>query len=146
MSDAGRIAGLIERGSTPAGLRQAREEAEEAWHLYPMNGCAAHLSALLRQSGIDVHMILGAGALARAIERRGWQRIEVGDQRPGDVGVTFDHDPTPPGADHIYLVVERLGDDEMMVADNQRRRDEPHSRFASGRGGKTPTEYFLRAG
>ena len=145
MSDSGRIPQLIQRGSTPAGLRQARQEAEEAWHLYPTDGCAAHLSALLRQSGIDVRMILGAGALARAVERRGWQRVAVGNQQPGDVGVTYDYDPTPPGADHIYLVVRRVDADEMMVADNQRRTDQPHSRFASGRGGKTPTKYFLRA-
>jgi hypothetical protein len=145
MSDAARIPKLIERGGTAEGLKAAREEAEDAWQFYPTNGCAAHLSALLRQSGIDVRMILGAGALARTIEQRGWERIRVGDQQPGDVGVTFDNDPTPPGADHIYLVVKRLGDDEMMIADNQRRRDETHSRFASGRGGKTPTEFFLRA-
>ena len=129
MSDTARISELIERGSTANGLKAAREEAEDAWHLYPTNGCAAHLSALLRQSGIDVGMILGAGALARTIERRGWQRVDVGDQQPGDVGVTFDNDPTPPGADHVYLVVERLGDDEMTIADNQRRTDATHSRF-----------------
>jgi hypothetical protein len=145
MSDVARIPGLIGRGGTEEGLKAAREEAEDALQIYPTNGCAAHLSALLRQSGVDVGMILGAGALARTIERRGWQRVRVGDQQPGDVGVTFDNDPTPPGADHIYLVVKRLGKDEMMIADNQRRRDETHSRFASGRGGKTPTEFFLRA-
>jgi hypothetical protein len=32
-----------------------------------------------------------------------------------------------------------------MIADNQRSADASHSRFASGKGGKTPTEYFLRA-
>jgi hypothetical protein len=145
MADATRIPALIQRGSTVAGLREAREEAEEAWHHYPTMGCAAHLSALLRQSWIDVRMTLGAGALARIIERRGWERVPVGDQRPGDVGVTFDHDPTPPGADHVYLVIERLDEDEMTIADNQGLPDQTHSRFASGRGGKTPTEYFLRA-
>jgi hypothetical protein len=60
------------------------------------------------------------------------------------VGVCFDNDPSVSGSDHIYLVVATLGSDEMMIADNQRTSDAPHSRFASGHG-KTPTEYFLRA-
>jgi hypothetical protein len=144
MSDTIHIAELIRRGSSEEGLREARQEAARALPDYPHNGCAVHLSALLRQSGIDVRMIAGAGNLAGAIERRGWDRIPVGGQRPGDVGVTFDRDPTPPGADHIYLVVGTLGADEMLIADNQRQTDAPHSRFASGRG-KTPTEFFLRA-
>jgi hypothetical protein len=44
----------------------------------------------------------------------------------------------------IHLVVDTVGSNEMMIADNQRDTDAPHSRFAS-RKGKTPTEYFLRA-
>jgi len=55
--------------------------------------------------------------------------------------VTFDNSP-PDGADHIYLVVKRVDDDEMVIADNQ--DSVPHRRFASGKG-KTPTDYFLRA-
>jgi hypothetical protein len=90
-------------------------------------------------------MIFGAGKLAQVIADRGWTRIAVGSQQSGDVGICFDNDPTPAGADHVYLVVGASGPDEMMIADNQRRTDAPHTRFASGRGGKTPTEYFLRA-
>jgi len=102
------------------------------------------LSALLRQAGIDVKMTPGAGNLASLVKARGWTKIAVGKQQPGDIGVTFDNDPTPPGADHIYLVIKTLGADEMMIADNQRKTDATHSRFASGKG-KTPTEFFLRA-
>jgi hypothetical protein len=144
MADAIHVPDLIKRGNTADGLKAAREEAAKALHNYPHNGCGAHLSALLRQSGIGVKMILGAGNLASALKARGWAKIAVGKQQPGDVGVTFDRDPTPPGADHIYLVVETRGADEMMIADNQRKTDATHSRFASGQG-KTPTEYFLRA-
>jgi hypothetical protein len=144
MSDTIRIPELIKRGGSASGLREAREAAARALGEYPHNGCAVHLSALLRQSGIGVAMIAGAGALAHAIQARGWQRIAVGHQRPGDVGVTFDRDPTPPGADHIYLVIDALDADKMLIADNQRTADAPHIRFASGHG-KTPTEFFLRA-
>lgn len=144
-SDIDRIPNLIQCGSSVDGLRAARLEAARHLREYPHNGCAAHLSALLRQAGIGVRMELSAGNLSRLIERRGWTRVAVGTQRAGDVGVTYDYDPTPPGADHIYLVVSTNGSDEMQIADNQRMADHPHVRFASGRGGKTPTEYFLRA-
>jgi hypothetical protein len=46
------------------------------------------------------------------------------------------------GFDHIYLVLKKLNDDEMVIADNQ--STQPHFRFASGQG-KTPTKFFLRA-
>lgn len=142
--DAVLIPVLIANGSTAAGIAAARVEARPAVKGYPKNGCAAHLSALLRQSGIDVPMTVGAGKLATLIERRGWRRIEVGGQRPGDVGVAYDNGD-PPGADHIYLVIEVLDDDQMKVTDNQNREDSPHSRSARGRDGRTGTDYFLRA-
>ena len=142
--DAVHIPEAIRQGQSAAGLRLARERAAASLPGYPTNGCAAHLSALLEDSGIDIAMTLGAGKLAHLIESRGWSRVKVGSQRPGDVGVCFDNDPTPAGADHVYLVVQCLGLDEMLVADNQRTADAPHTRYASGRG-KTPTDYFLRA-
>lgn len=143
--DAIHIPDLITQGSTATGLKAARETAAASLPGYPTNGCAAHLSALLQQAGVDLAMTWGAGKLAHILGDRGWRRIEVGKQQPGDVGVCFDNNPTPPGADHIYLVIQTLGADEMMIADNQRTTDAPHGRFASGHG-KTPTEYFLRAG
>lgn len=144
-ADAVHVAELIRQGSTAAGLKAARTTAKAAWSRYPTNGCAAHLSALLQQAGIDFPMTLGAGKLAERLKNRGWTRVDVGSQLAGDVGVCFDDDPTPASSDHVYLVIDRLGSDEMAVADNQRTTDATHSRFASGAGGKTPTEYFLRA-
>jgi hypothetical protein len=142
--DAVRIPTLIQNGSTEAGIAAARVEAKPAVKGYPKNGCAAHLSALLRQSSIDVPMTVGAGKLATAIEKRGWMRITVGDQQPGDVGVAYGN-TDPPGADHIYLVIEAIDDDRMMIADNQNTANAPHARSAHGRDGKTGTDYFLRA-
>lgn len=135
---------LITLGLSPEALAKAQTEAKKHLPGFPTNGCAANLSALLQKAGIDVPMTLGAGHLATIIEERGWDRIAVGQQQAGDIGVTFVNDPTPPGADHIYLVVgvARVGADEMMIADNQAKI--PHPRHASGQG-KTPTEYFLRA-
>ncbi|MGO4394906.1 glycoside hydrolase domain-containing protein [Variovorax sp. M-6] len=143
--DAAHIQTLIEHGNTEIGIAAARVEAKAAVHDYPTNACAAHLSALLRQSGIDVPMTIGAGKLATTIEKRGWKRIIVGKQQPGDVGVAFSIDPTPPGPDHIYLVIVAVDDDKMLIADNQNAANAAHERSARGRDGKTPTDYFLRA-
>jgi hypothetical protein len=143
--DAMHIPELIRQGSHSDGLKQARLTASTSLPGYPTNGCAAHLSALLQQAGIAVPMTWGAGKLASVLAARHWRRVGVGQQVPGDVGVCFDNNPDPPGADHIYLVVETHGGDEMLIADNQNAdNDVPHKRFASGNG-KTPTEYFLRA-
>ena len=143
IADAACVPKLIEVGSSAEGLAQAWKTAAAALKNFPTNGCAAHLSALLHEAGINIPMTLGAGMLGHRLADRGWTRIECGRQKAGDVGVCFDN-TDPPGADHIYLVVKTMGPDEMLIADNQRKTDEPHSRFASGKG-KTPTEYFLRA-
>jgi hypothetical protein len=146
MSDAARIPALLQQGSTAAGLKAARLKAKQNWAAYPTNGCAYHLSALLQNAGIAIATEGSAGQLAKKIKLRGWQKIALGEQSPGDVGVTFDHDPTPPGADHIYLVIAvHAGGDKMTIADNQGAPDVIKTRYASGQGGKTPTEYFLRA-
>lgn len=137
--DKASIEKLINSGKN--NLIEAQKIAKHAWNQFPHNGCAANLSALMQLSDIDVPMILGAGKLAQCIEKRGWIRIEVGKQQAGDVGVTFDN-CEPSGADHIYLVLEAIDDDKMLIADNQ--KNVPHSRYASGYG-KTRTEYFLRA-
>ncbi|WP_237153458.1 hypothetical protein [Oryzibacter oryziterrae] len=151
MADKDHIAKLIELGDDLASLKHAQEIAAQALKAageppFPKNGCAATLSALLKLAGIDVPMTLGAGKLAHIlggqISSRGWAHIPVGEQQPGDVGVTFDFGGVP-GADHVYLVLHTVTTDHMIIADNQ--APEPHLRYASGKGGKTPTDYFLRA-
>ena len=146
--DCGFIAKLIETGSS--GLAQAQQIAAKALAdagqpAFPHNACAATLSALLQLAGINVPMTLGAGKLANRLGgpngSRGWSHVAVGAQRAGDVGVTYDEGGNP-GADHIYLVLQTIDADQMLIADNQEAA--PHRRFASGQG-KTPTEYFLRA-
>ena len=136
---------LIALGGSAKGIAQAQTKAKKAWPPFPHNGCAANLSALLQLAGIDVPMTLGAGKLAHIlggqINSRKWEHIAVGKQRAGDVAVTFDEGGNP-GADHIYLVIQCIDKDEMIISDNQSTA--PHHRYASGKG-KTPTEYFLRA-
>lgn len=132
---------LISLGLSASGIAQAQKKAKDAWPPFPHNGCAANLSSLLQLAGIDVPMTLGAGKLAHIIKHRGWAEIEVGQQVAGDIGVTFDEGGNP-GADHIYLVVQTIDENEMIISDNQATN--PHRRFASGKG-KTPTDYFLRA-
>jgi len=146
--DGDHIQQLIANGSSASSLAQAQETAAAALPSFPHNGCAANLSALLIQSDIPVPMTLGAQALANVLKGRGWDRIDIGNQAPGDVGVTLDETP-PPGADHIYLVIKPIDNDEMVIADNQETT--PHNRCASGKRatgedhGTTATEYFLRA-
>lgn len=143
--DRDRIPELIELARSPAGLANAQDIAAKALEAggfpkFPTNACAATLSALLRLSGINVPMTLGAGMLAEILDKdRSWERIDIGDQKPGDVGVTIDKGGLP-GADHIYLVIERLDADAMLIADNQ--KPVLHERSAKG---KTRTDYFLRA-
>jgi len=145
-ADTARIPDLIAQGISEQGLAQARAIGVANLDGYPTNGCAVHLSALLRQAAIDVPLTFSAGKLASTIAARGWSRIDVGGQAAGDVGVCFDNDPTRSGADHIYLVVQRIDDDQMQIADNQQDNNMPHARSASGKpNGKTPTKYFLRA-
>jgi hypothetical protein len=148
--DRDHIAKLLEIANSQDGLARAQKIAAKALSdageaPFPKNACAATLSALLELSGMDVPMTLGAGRLANIlggrIGSRGWNHLRIATQQAGDVGVTFDEGGVP-GADHIYLVLQRLDDDQMLIADNQ--APTPHTRFASGKG-KTPTEYFLRA-
>ena len=146
--DGAAISRLIELGSNPTSCERLREKARQAMvRIYGKptfkNACAATLSIFLQEAGVKIPIEYGAGRLAKMLRDRGWERIDVGDQEAGDVAVTEDNGP-PSGADHIFLVVERLGSDKMMIADNQ-TSDCPHTRYASGRDGRTPCEYFLRA-
>lgn len=146
-ADRAKIPRAREIANTPAEYRAVqREAADELLRLagedWPHDGCAINLSDLLQKAGIDVPNILQALGLGDHLrDERGWQVIPNGEQQPGDVGSTCG--PTPHhGFDHIYMVLERRGGDEMLVADNQ--EPQPHTRYVSGRG-KTPTKFFLRA-
>lgn len=148
--DATRVPVLIEIGSDVERCDAVRAKARRAMiKIYGRptlhNACAATLSLFLKEAGIAVPITYGAGALARLLEKeRGWSRIPIKQQRAGDVGVCRDDDTSIPGADHVFLVVKRVDHDLMSIADNQDSHS-PHPRYASGKGGKTPVNYFLRA-
>jgi hypothetical protein len=76
------------------------------------NACAATLSEFMNSVGINVPITLGAGNLARRIQGRGWNQISVGSQLAGNVAVA-DNDV------HIFLVVQAIDKDQMVIADNQ---------------------------
>ena len=110
--------------------------------VYPSDGCAITLSVLMQQAGIPIRDIFWALELTNELKARGWQIVANTDRQPGDVGTTCADVPMH-GDDHVYLVLENTDEDEMLIADNQ--HTEPHPRWISGKGGKTPTRYFLRA-
>ncbi len=146
--DAQFIPALLNLGSDANQLLAAQHTAARRLldfdgEVFPSDGCAITLSVLLQDAGIavkDTFLAFDLGNLLKS--KRGWQVIPVGGQKEGDVGSTCGAQPDH-GADHIYLVLKVLNSDEMVVADNQ----ESHSHFrnASGKGGKTPTKFFLRA-
>ncbi|MDN7569962.1 hypothetical protein [Burkholderia contaminans] len=148
MSDKDAIPYLIDLASNPGQLQTveqiaARKLLDYDGEVYPSDGCAITLSILLQQAGISVPDTFQAIELARILkEVRNWTVIKVGDQHDGDIGSTCGTTPDH-GQDHIYLVLRALNIDEMVIADNQ--SNQPHFRYASGIGGKTPTKYFLRA-
>jgi hypothetical protein len=147
-SDREHISDLIRLASDVSQLQEAQRNA--AWKLlkfdgeiYPLDGCAITLSILLQEAGISIKDTFQAFALGNLLKsERNWKTVEVGQQKNGDVGSTCRSQPIH-GEDHIYLVLRALNPDEMVVADNQ--AVEPHLRYASGKGGKTPTRFFLRA-
>jgi hypothetical protein len=147
VADKARIAKLLALAGAIPSLESAQNRAAAALlaydgEVYPQDGCAITLSFLLRDAGIDVPLIYQAITLGQHLHSvRKWDVVPVGQQAAGDVGSTCGPDAHP-GFDHIYLVLKRLNDDEMLVADNQ--STQPHFRFASGQG-KTPTKFFLRA-
>ena len=146
--DAGLIPELVAIGSDPAQCAQIRDKAFKAMtsiygHPTSHNACACTLSMFLRAAGMNISVEYGAGNLAKILEfTRGWQRVKIGQQKPGDVAVALDKTP-PPGADHIFLVIESFDGDRMSIADNQTDSC-PHERYATGHG-RTAVDYFLRA-
>jgi hypothetical protein len=147
-SDGQYIPSLLKLASDPNQLVAAQQVAAKRLlnydgELYPSDGCAITLSVLLQEAGIgvaDTYLAFELGKLLK--DGRGWQFISIGNQQPGDVGSTCGSTPHH-GTDHIYLVLKIVNSDEMVVADNQ--AEAPHFRWASGKGGKSPTTFFLRA-
>ena len=146
-SDKSRIPKVLEIASDPAAYRDVQHEAAQelfagAGEDWPHDGCAINLSDLLQKGGIPVPDVLQALKLGTHLrDHRGWQIIANGQQQPGDVGSTCGTTANH-GFDHIYMVLQRVDQDEMVIADNQ--RPQPHTRFVSGKG-RTPTKFFLRA-
>jgi hypothetical protein len=146
MSDSDQIPGLIKLASDPGQLQNAQHIAAQRLldfdgEVYPQDGCAITLSVLLQDAGIGVPDTFQALALGDVLKNRGWRTVQLGQQQAGDVGSTCGPQPDH-GRDHIYLVLQTLNTDEMVIADNQ--SPQPHFRFISGQG-KTPTKFFLRA-
>ncbi|MBA7847293.1 hypothetical protein HV213_13820 [Klebsiella sp. RHBSTW-00484] len=146
LSDKEKIIEVMNIARTPSRYDKVQEIAaielfKLAHEHWPHDGCALNLSNLLQEGDIAVPDIMQALALGNYLhDHRQWTTIPVGQQQPGDVGSTCG--PTAHhGYDHIYLVLERIDDDKMIIADNQ--KPVPHERFASGKG-RTPTKFFLR--
>jgi hypothetical protein len=110
--------------------------------VYPKDGCAITLSVLMQEAGIAIRDIFWALEITNELKARGWQMVPNAERRPGDIGTTCVDVPMH-GDDHVYLVLDNTDADGMVIADNQ--ATEPHPRWISGKGGKTPTKYFLRA-
>lgn len=147
MSDKENNAPLIKIASDDNALQSAQHIAAKKilgfdGEIYPADACAITQSCLMQAAGIDVPDTYQALAFGAMLQKRGWQRIAMGSQQAGDLGSTCG--PTPDhGNDHVYLVLRLINADEMVIADNQ--ANVPHFRYASGKGGKTPTKFFLRA-
>ena len=109
---------------------------------YPHDGCAITTSVILQEAGYDVPDTYRAIDLGNILKKNGWQVIPVGKQQAGDIGSTCGP-VAHHGTDHIYIVLKEVNEDEMLIADNQVKA--PHFRWASGKGGKSPTKFFLRA-
>jgi hypothetical protein len=146
MADTDHISQLVSIATDPHQLQSAQHIAAQRLlafdgEVFPSDGCAITLSVLLQQAGVDVMDVFQAIQLGQKLQDRGWTRIPVGAQQKGDVGSTCGTFPHH-GYDHVYLVLQPINADEMVVADNQ--DSSPHFRFASGKG-HTPTQFFLRA-
>lgn len=147
MGDKSRIEALLAIARDKAKLQAAQAIAAPRLlaydgTVYPKDGCAITLSVLMQDAGIEIRDIFWALEITNELKARGWQMVPNGDRRPGDIGTTCVDVPMH-GDDHVYLVLDNIDADEMVIADNQ--ATEPHSRWISGKGGKTPTKYFLRA-
>jgi hypothetical protein len=148
MQDGAFVDKLVSAGSDAHRLAAAQKIAAKRLlaldgEVYPHDGCAITLSVLMQAAGSDLPDVFRAFDLVAALKRRGWTAVPPGAQRAGDVGTTCGPAPHH-GTDHVYLLLRKVGADEMIIADNQ--APYPHFRYASAHGGKSPTTGFLRAG
>ena len=146
MTDQNQIATLIKIASDANSLQAAEQAAARKilafdGEVFPADSCAITQSCLMQAAGIDVPDTYQALAFGNMLKQRGWQVVAIGSQQAGDIGSTCGTAPNH-GSDHVYLVLRPVSADEMVIADNQ--ASAPHFRFASGKGGKTPTKFFLR--
>jgi len=91
MTDRDNIATLIKIASDTNGLQSAEHEAAQKLlkfdgEVYPADGCAITQSCLLQAAGIAIEDTFQALAFGNMLEKRGWQRIAVGQQQAGDIG------------------------------------------------------------
>ena len=148
MSQADRVADLVELLKTDAAVLTYAKNTATAIVSGPHNHCAATLSSLLVFAGIYPN---GGGtgsgdlepwvlSLAFDLEkRRGWTRVAVGpDIKPGDVGVVLASATTH----HINLVVDAAAPAMPLIADNQ--GDGIHKRAVAGDLAQnfSPANYF----
>jgi hypothetical protein len=144
VSDIQAIPPLIASASGAVKLQDAQHTAaacllEYDGEVYLHDGYAITLSVVLQLVGIEVPDTYQAIVLGITfLKDRGWTCVKVGQQKAGDVGSTCG-DQADHGSDHIYLVLNALNTDEMVVADHQQLK--PHFRFASGKGGNVPIRF-----
>lgn len=149
MSDVQFIPGLLKLASNVASLDNAEAIAGQELlafdgEKYPADGCAITQSTLLRLAGAsDLPFTFQALAYVDLLQKRGWQKIAVGQQKAGDIGTTVFGGVPHHGIDHVYLVLQVLNQFENLIADNQARA--PHLRYTDGRDGRSLTTTFLRA-
>lgn len=148
MTDMQYIPKLLKIAGDPTTLQSAEQQAgQDLLHFdgehYPSDGCAITQSSLFRLAGIDVPLTFQALAFVNLLEKRGWQKIDVGNQKAGDIGTTVFGGIPHHGIDHVYLVLKMLNPDENLIADNQAKA--PHFRYTNGKDGRSPTTMFLRA-
>ncbi|MDR6202506.1 DUF1906 domain-containing protein [Paraburkholderia graminis] len=139
ITDAFNTLALIKEGESAEGVTAAKARLDTD-NVSPDNS-GALLSALLQGAGIDVPITEDAATLTQTLLGRGWKRVSVANQKPGDIGVC--DDAGNPMSHEVYLVLEVRGANDMTVVGDPDAMA-PQIRYASGNGSMR-TSYFLRA-
>lgn len=149
MTDAQFIPKLVALAADVSTLDALEKKAAAAIYafdkeIYPSDSCAITQSKLFQAAGIEIPDTFTALGFDNLLKARGWMVIPKSGMRlePGDIGTTCFAVPDH-GVDHVYLVLRPINPNENLIADNQSKS--PHVRFVDGTGGKSPTQYFLRA-